>query len=81
MGQIKEDIIEILMILYKIPGQYFIAGLISFYLWNGMKGLTNWAILFLIFGFLFLALEIISPILVGIRLYGNLVEWWGKYFK
>jgi site-specific recombinase len=81
MNQIKEDIIEILMAIYKIPGQYFIAGIILFAFWNGMKDLTNWAIVFLLFGIFFFSLEIISPILAGKRLYENLVKWWRKHLK
>ena len=77
----KEDITEILMAIYKIPGQYFIAGIILFAFWNGMKDLTKWAIIFPLLGIFFFALEIISPILVGKRLYENLVKWWKKQFK
>ncbi|MBS3108466.1 hypothetical protein J4409_01205 [Candidatus Woesearchaeota archaeon] len=71
----KEDVVEVLMAIYKIPGQYFIAGIISFAFWNAMRDLTNWAIIFLLFGVFCFVLEIISPILAGKRLYNKFKGW------
>ena len=71
---IKEDIIEILFAVYKVPGEFAIAGIILFAFWNAMKDLTNLAIIFLLFGIFFFALEIISPILAGKRLYKNIFK-------
>ena len=64
----KEEITEILLALYNVPGQYFIAAAILFAFWHAMKETTNWAILALIFGIMCTALEIITPILAGKRL-------------
>jgi hypothetical protein len=32
-------------------------------------------------GIFFSALEVVSPILAGRRLYKNLTEWWKEHFK
>ncbi|MBR9705273.1 hypothetical protein GOV12_07710 [Candidatus Pacearchaeota archaeon] len=78
---IKEDIVRILMAIYRVPGEFFIAGIILIWLWNVTKELTNWSLLFLIFALFFFALEIISPILAGIRLYEKFIEMFKEIFN
>lgn len=73
--EIKEDITEIIMFFYRIPGQYLIASMILFVFWKGMRDLTNLSLLFFIFGLFFIFLEIISPILAGKRLYDKFRGW------
>jgi hypothetical protein len=67
--QTKEDIVEIILAIYKVPGQYAIGAMIFFAFWDAMKDMTGWAILFPIFGVIFISLEILSPIMAGKRLY------------
>lgn len=64
----KDDITELFIWLYNVPGQYFIFAMIFFALWKTMQ-FTNFSIIFLIFGVFCLIVEIISPILAGKRLY------------
>ena len=80
-SELKEDIIKILMAFYKIPGQYAIAGIILIGFWEVMRDLTNWSIFFLIFAIFFFVLEIISPILAGVRLYNNAIKWIKNLFN
>ena len=68
-GDIKEDIIEILFAIYKIPGEFAIASIISFGFWNAMKELTGWSIFFLLFGIFFAGLELSTPFLAGWDIY------------
>lgn len=71
----KKDIVEILMAIYKIPGQYVIGGIIAIAFWKAMKDLTKWSILLLILGIFLFSLEVVSPILAGKRLYEKFVKW------
>ncbi|MBU4308648.1 MAG: hypothetical protein KJ566_02550 [Nanoarchaeota archaeon] len=65
----KEQIIEIIMALYKIPGQYFIAGIIAIGIGESFLEITNGGILLIILGIFFFILEILSPIIAGKELY------------
>ncbi len=80
-NQIKEDIIEIILSIYKIPGQYAIGAMILFALWDAMKDMTGWAIFFLILAIVFIILEVLSPILAGKRIYDQAVKNFKKIFK
>lgn len=40
----KEDLVDILFTIYKIPGEFAIGAIIAFGIWNAMKNLTNWSI-------------------------------------
>ena len=55
--QTKEDIVEILLAIYGVPGQYIIGAMILMAFWNAMKDMTNWAIFFPIIAFIFIILE------------------------
>ena len=66
---IKEDITDILFAIYKIPGEFAIGAIIAFAFWNSMKGLTNWSIILFILGVFLVVLEILTPILAGVRIY------------
>lgn len=69
-GETKEQIITILMALYKISGQWFILGIISFGIAEIMLKNDNFGgIIFFLFGIFFFGLEIISPIIAGRELY------------
>jgi len=70
----KEQIIEVLMSLYQVPGQYFIAGIISLGIGKSMLKFTNWGLILIIFGIICFVLEIISPIFTGIKLYKKAIE-------
>lgn len=72
--QTKEDIIELILTVYKVPGQYIIFAMILFALWKATKDITGWSIFFLIFGLVFIILEIISPIMAGKRLYDKALK-------
>ena len=56
---LKEDIAEILLAIYKVPGEFAIASFIAFGFWQAMKDLTNWALLFFLFGIFFAIMEIV----------------------
>lgn len=79
--QTKKDITEILLAIYKVPGQYAIGAMILFVLWNAMKDITGWAIFFPILAVIFIILEIISPIMAGKRLYDKTIKNLKKTFK
>jgi len=72
--QTKEDITEILLAFYKVPGQYVIGAMILFAFWNEMKDITRWAIFFPILGIVFIILEILSPIMAGKRIYDKALK-------
>lgn len=71
---LKEDIKEILFAIYKIPGEFFIAGLIAWAFWNSMRNLTNFAIIFLFLSIFLFMLEILTPFLAGWRIYKRIFE-------
>ncbi len=70
----KEQIAEILMAWYKIPGQYFITFLILLEFGETILKLTNWAYIILILSIFFLILEIISPFIAGVKLYNKAIK-------
>ena len=70
----EDDIIELIRVIYKIPGQYLICAIFSFALWNAMKHITPWAVSLLIFGIICIILEILSPIIAGQRLYDKALK-------
>ena len=71
---IKEDITEILFAIYKIPGEFAIGAIIAFAFWNAMKGLTNWSVILFLLGIFFIILEVLTPILAGVRIYKNIFK-------
>ena len=66
---IKEDIIEMLFVIYKVPGEFAIGAIVVFGIWNTMKDLTNWSIILFLLGIFLLVLEVLTPILAGVRIY------------
>ena len=68
MNKKTKDITEILLAFYKVPGQYAIGAMILFVFWNTMKDMTDWSIIFPISAFVFIILEILTPIMAGKRL-------------
>lgn len=78
---VKEDIIEIILAIYQVPGQYFIGGIISFGIGISFLELTNWGWLLIVFAIFLFALEVISPILAGRRLYEKAVKNLRRLFK
>ena len=66
---LKEDVAEILMALYKIPGQYAIGAIVLWGFWKAMKDLTPWTLIFPTLAIFFIILEVLSPILAGIKIY------------
>ena len=71
---IKEDITEILFAIYKIPGEFAIGAIIAFAFWNAMKGLTNWSVILFLLGIFFIILEVLTPILAGVRIYKKIFK-------
>jgi uncharacterized membrane protein (Fun14 family) len=71
---IKEDITEILFAIYKIPGEFAIGAIIAFALWNAMKDITNWSIILFLLGIFFIILEVLTPILAGVRIYKKIFK-------
>jgi len=78
-SQAKDDIADILLAIYGVPGLYSIGALILFALGNAMQNLISWALLFQIVGVLFIILEIITPIMAGERLLQNLEKKFRKF--
>jgi hypothetical protein len=79
--QTKEDIIDVLLVLYHVPGQYSIGALTLFYIWLEMKDWNPWANILLFFIFFFLFLEIITPLLAGRRLLNKIKKNINKFLK
>lgn len=77
----KEDIIQILLAIYGIPGQYIIGAMILMAFWEAMKDMTSWAIFFPIFAILFVVLEVLTPIMAGKRLLEKVKKNFKKIFK
>jgi uncharacterized membrane protein (Fun14 family) len=71
---IKEDITEILFAIYKIPGEFAIGAIIAFAFWNAMKDITNWSIILFLLGIFFIILEVLTPILAGVRIYKKIFK-------
>ncbi len=78
---LKEDIVEILCVIYKVPGEFFIASIISYYFWESTKILAPIFSVFLFFSIFFFILEIISPILAGMRIYEEAIDWIKDKFR
>ena len=77
----KEDIIEILLTIYQVPGQFFICSLIALGIGNSFLSFTNWGYLLIVLGIIFIIIEAVSPILAGARLYNKALENIKKIFK
>ncbi len=80
-SQTREDIVEILLAIYGVPGQYVIGAMILIAFWNAMKNMTGWAIFFPIFAIIFIILEVLTPILAGKRLLEKVKKNFKKIFK
>jgi hypothetical protein len=70
----KKQIIKILMGIYHIPGEFAILGIVSLIMGNSMIILTNWAYILVFLGYILIVLEIISPFIIGIKLYKKAVN-------
>ena len=77
----KEDIVEILLAIYQVPGQFFIGGLISIGIGNSFLSFTDWGYLLIVLGIIFLIIEAVSPILAGVKLYNKALKNIKKIFK
>ena len=73
-NQIKNDITEIILEIYQVPGQYTIGAMILLAVWNIMKDKTEFAIILPIVAIVCIILEIVSPIIAGKRLYDQAVK-------
>jgi hypothetical protein len=73
---IQDKIIEILLTIYYVPGQFFLASILALGFYEVSK-----VIIFLFFSIFFMSLEIISPILVGVELYENAIEKIKEFIK
>lgn len=76
--QEKEDIISVLAAAYKVPGEYFIASLVLFAVWKVMKEWNPYAWIALLFGIIFLALEVITPVAAGYRIINKIINYFSK---
>lgn len=79
--QTKQDIVDILLAIYGVPGQYIIGAMILMAFWNAMKDMTGWAIFFPILAFIFIILEVLTPIMAGKRLLEKVKNNFRKIFK
>ncbi len=79
--QIKKDIVEILLAMYGVPGQYIIGAMILVAFWNATKNMTNWAIFFLILAFVFIILEILTLLMAGKRIINKIKKNFRKIFN
>ncbi len=77
----KEEIIELLMAIYKIPGQWFIGGIILLWIGKSMIEYTNYRITLVFFGVIFIVLEVVSPILAGYELYKKAIDGIKNFFE
>jgi len=79
--QTKQDVVEILLAIYGVPGQYVMGAMILMAFWNAMKDMTGWAIFFPIFAIIFIILEVLTPIMAGKRLLEKVKKNFRKIFK
>ena len=77
--QTKEDLLTIFSTAYKIPGEYFILGIISYYAWLSIKSWNNFSWMLLLFSALCHALEFITPIAAGRRLLELLLRYFNAF--
>ncbi|MFW9881586.1 MAG: hypothetical protein ACFFG0_51630 [Candidatus Thorarchaeota archaeon] len=77
----KDQIKEILMAIYQIPGEFFIGGAASIGIGQAMLSFTNLGIILILFGIFLFILEIISPIIAGIELYEKALKNVKRLFK
>lgn len=81
MSETKKQIVEILVTIYQIPGEFFIAGIISKEIGKSMLSFTNYGYILIIFGIFCIVMEVISPLIAGIRLYEKAIENINKIFR
>ncbi len=74
----KEQIIDVLMAIYNIPGEFFIIGIISIGIG---KIIPNYGWILILFGTICFVLEIISPIIAGIELYKKAIKNIKRFFE
>lgn len=77
----KDQIIEILMTIYQIPGEFFIAGIISIEVGKSMLDFNGFSWILIVFGILCLFLEFISPFIAGFKLYEKAMKNLTKFIK
>ncbi len=70
---LKEKIVEILFAIYKIPGQFAIAGLIALYIAQTSTDFLAIFIFYFLCAFLFI-LEAIAPFLAGVEIYKEAID-------
>jgi hypothetical protein len=78
---LKEDIVEIFCAIYKVPGEFLIASIICYGFWEATKSLAPIFWWFWFFSIFFFILEVIFPILAGVRIYGEAITWIKDRFK
>jgi len=72
--KVIEDILTILESFYKIPGEYFIAGLFLLYIWQAMKDWNPYAWIALLVSIAFFIIEAAAPFAAGRRLIMKLIS-------
>jgi hypothetical protein len=77
----REQIAEILMAVYQIPGEFFIAGIVLIGIGQAFLEISNLGLILIFFGIFFLVLEAISPIIAGVKLYEKAIKNIKKMFK
>lgn len=78
--QTNDDIITLFCAIYKIPGQYFIGGLILLYVWKTMRDWNPYAWLLILPAIIFFVLEVISVFTAGRRVFLKIKEFFEDLF-
>ena len=77
----KNQIIEILMAWYQIPGEFLIGGIVALGIGNSMLSFTKLGLILIILGYFLIILEIVAPFIVGLQLYQKAIKNITKFFK
>lgn len=68
-----KDVLEVFAAIYKIPGQYFIIGLLFLGSWEVSKNGNPYAIMLLILSIFFFMIEILVPVAAGYRILNRII--------
>jgi hypothetical protein len=65
----REQISEVLMAIYQVPGEFFIVGLVVKGIGESFLSFTEYGHILVAFGTFLIIMEFISPFIAGIKLY------------
>ena len=72
--KITKDLIAVFAAIYKIPGQYFIIGLVFLGAWEISKNGNPYAIILLIMALFFFTIEFLVPVAAANRLINRVLQ-------